>query len=716
MFRNSTSREHGFTLIEMLVIAPIVVLAIGAFLTVTISMVGDVLSSRGANNLAFNVQDAMNRIEQDVKLSTTFLATNSIALNTGGNQGYNNDDTSNFTNVGGTSGTSLILNELVTNGNPTSTSTGIVYLQNSPNDCASAAVVKNTPMTMNVIYYIKPDPTNNNISTLWRRTIMPSNYANGSIRCSSPWQQPSCAPYFTSSTTYTSNICVTNDIKLVSGIAPTDFNVQYFTTASSTSPNGTATDTGASLTARAAALVSSPTVSVSISASQSVAGRTVSRAAVLRATRLDTNASAIASIPAATIPAAPTVSSTTSSPTNAVFSWPSVPGATGYTFQYTIDGGSVQTGFTNQNTRSFTVAAPYNGAVVAASVTAINSAGTSTAGINSVTIPLWVPLLLGNNWVYYGAPYAVPAYTKTSAGSVFLKGMIRGGAGNIATLPVGYRPNTNEDLIIQNDSNSAAGRFDIYSSGIISIQIGNNAWFSLDGVSFIPGGGASFNNLTNWLNGWTNYTPNATNWAPASYAVDSLGRVQVRGLVRAGATADNTIINSFPPAQAAALEPAQYSHVQNDSNNAFGAVGFDASGNILAKGYSAAFQSLQWIFFPGVARATGATCTTQWCNLTLINSWANYGSIYATAQYTKAADGMVMLKGLVKTGANGTDIATLPNGQGLCPKERLLMTVDSNATLGRVDIIPGASTCEINTQGVSSTWVSLDSLRWIGEQ
>lgn len=707
--RSASRRDHGFTLIEMLVIAPIVVLAIGAFLTVIISMTGDVLSSRGANNLAYNVQDAMNRMEQDVKLSTTFLPTNSIALNTGGHQGYNNDDATNFTNVGGTSGTSLILNELVTNGNPTSTSSGIVYLQNSPNDCASTSVVRNTPMTMNVIYYIKPDPTNNNISTLWRRTIMPANYATSGIRCSAPWQQPSCAPYFNSTTTYSSNICVTNDIKLVSGVAATDFNVQYFTTASSSSPNGTASDGSATAAARSAALASSPTVAISLNASQSVAGRSISRSAVLRATRLDSNASAIASIPAATIPAVPTVNSTTTSPTNAVFSWSAVQGATGYTIQYTVNGGSVQTGFTNQNTRTYTVAAPYNGSVVAASVTAINTAGNSGPGTNSVTIPLWVPLLLGNNWVYYSAPYAVPAYTKTSAGTVFLKGLIKAGSigGGIATLPAGYRPATNEDLLLQNDSNSAVGRLDITSSGLINESVGSNAWVSLDGISFIPSGGATFTNLTT-VNGWANY---GSTWAPASYATDSLGRVQVRGLVRSGTITDGTVIAALP----SALGTAQYSHVENDSNNGFGAVAFDINGNILAKGYSNAYQGLQWLFFPGAARATGATCTTQWCNLTLINSWVYYSAPYTTAQYTRAADGIVMLKGLIRSGANGTDIATLPTGSGLCPKERLILTVDSNAALGRVDIIPGVSTCEISTQSVSSGWVSLDGIRWIGE-
>ena len=38
-----TSLQKGFTLIEMLVVAPVVILTIGAFLTVIISMTGEVL-------------------------------------------------------------------------------------------------------------------------------------------------------------------------------------------------------------------------------------------------------------------------------------------------------------------------------------------------------------------------------------------------------------------------------------------------------------------------------------------------------------------------------------------------------------------------------------------------------------------------------------------------------------------------------------------------
>ena len=142
-------------------------------------------------------------------------------------------------------------------------------------------------MTMNVIYFVKTDPTTN-LSTLWRRTMMPANYNTPAARCSTPFQQPSCAPGVTSS------LCATNDVKLVEGVPASGFFVQYFTAANSDIPDTVSSDTGATVADRNAALRTTPTIAVSIVASQAVAGKTIERSATLRATRLDINASTIA--------------------------------------------------------------------------------------------------------------------------------------------------------------------------------------------------------------------------------------------------------------------------------------------------------------------------------------------------------------------------------------------------------------------------------------
>lgn len=324
------NRQSGFTLIEMLVIAPIVILAIGAFVTVIISMTGEVLSSRGSNTLAYNIQDAVSRIEQDVKQSTSFLSTNNITLTASQAQGYNNDAT-NFTNISGASGTSLILSSVVTNGSPTDPSTGVVYLSNQPNTCASANVKNNKPMLMNIVYFVKPDASG--ISSLWRRTIMPSNYL--SAGCSTPYQQPSCFPSYMD-TTPSPTLCKTKDVLLVQGVAPGGLNLEYFSAASATTAN-TVASTSTDPSARGAALITTPTVSVSISASQSVGGRTIERSATLRATRLEINATAIADIPVQSTMSTPPsgLVVTGSSSTQVSLAWSAPAGTpTSYSVQY----------------------------------------------------------------------------------------------------------------------------------------------------------------------------------------------------------------------------------------------------------------------------------------------------------------------------------------------------------------------------------------------
>jgi len=102
----------------------------------------------------------------------------------------------------------------------------------------------------------------------------------------------------------------------------------------------------------------------------------------------------------------------------------------------------------------------------------------------------WVELAngdLSNSWVYYdggGSTYNTPAYCKDTNGFVHLKGLIKDGTMQTAafTLPVGYRPAKNN--IIATASNSAYGQFYIQSSGAVLPYIGNNAWVSLDSITF----------------------------------------------------------------------------------------------------------------------------------------------------------------------------------------------------------------------------------------
>ncbi|HEY8886051.1 MAG TPA: prepilin-type N-terminal cleavage/methylation domain-containing protein [Candidatus Microsaccharimonas sp.] len=692
------TKQKGFTLIEMLVVAPIVILTIGAFLTVIISMTGEVLASRASNNLSYNVQDALNRIEQDVKLSNGFLATNNVM---GTNQGYNDDATA-FTNIGGASGTSLILNMVATTTNPVSANSSYVFLKNKPNDCS--APQNNVPFTYNVVYFLKTNATTN-VTSLYRRIIMPTNYNDTTNTvCSTPWQQPSCSPTYMDAQPG-SVFCKTKDILLVDGVTPANFSLQYFNGEATTTVNGPAS-TAPLAADRNTALQSATTVGISIDAQQTTAGRPIERAAILRVSRLDSNASGIATITTDAAPAAPKVSSTTSQPTTVTFSWPKVNTATGYTFEYKINAGGWNTGFTNQTTQSFPVTTATHQDVVSARVTAINSAGNSGYGTSTATIPLWASFALQNSWVDYSPPYSSAAYTKTSGGVIFLKGMVRSGSGTVATLPAGYRPSMS--IMFETTSNQAGSRIDIRSDGTINVAVGSNAWASLDGIAFMPAS-TTFTTPT-FASGWGNYSPASGDpaWQGAGYVLDGAGRVQLTGLIRNGS--DNAAMFNLP----AGYRPDAYMHVLNDVGNSGVHYSIDSSGNGQAKGFGANYLSLQEMFYPA-GRATGASCSTQWCNLTLLNSWQFYGGLYSTPQYTKGLDNIVLLKGLINGGSSaGAQIATLP--AGYCPAETSLQAAASNGVWSRLDITRNANgTCNIIPSAGSTAWISLDEIRFIAE-
>lgn len=697
------SAEKGFTLIEMLVIAPIVILAIGAFLTVIISMTGEVIASRGSNELAYNIQDALNRIEQDVKMSNTSLARNNMTLTEA--QGYNND-TTKFTNVGGTSGTSLILSAPVTNGNPLTATSGIVYLTNKPNSCSSSSVRENTPMEMNIVYFVKDN-------TLWRRVIMPSNYATPGIGCSSPWQLPSCAPG------YTAVFCKTEDTKLVSGTA-VSLALQYFSDASATVPNSTASNAGASVTERNAALFSTPTVSVSISATQSVAGRTIERAATLRVNRLDTNASTVGNAADDSAPGTPAPTGTYSfgNPSSVKFSWPAVTGGNiTYTLDYNINGGSWINALTNSSSRSYTVNAGANGVTVNVRVSASNSAGTSAYGTTSYSVPIWVPPTLQNGWRNYDNAFNKPGFTKTSAGVVMLRGLIAGGTAssgaNILYLPEGYRPQYTMSFETSTNPN-VFSRIVVSANGWVWIDKADTGWLSLDGIFFTPTTNLmSYTSATPFYNSWNNYLTvygTGPGYGPVAYGKDSIGRVHTRGLACCGSFSSGMRIFQLPsgyfpsPSGGSVLitpsSSSVYADIQIDGRS-----GSQSPGIQIAHGGSS-YASLQTMYYPD--------SFSSWNTLTLQNSWIYGGVPYTTPRYTKGSDGIVTLSGFIYNGstASGAIIATLPAGYRPTSGTALFGIASGSVAMGRVDIDTDGN---IRYQAGGNAWLSLDGIHFIGE-
>ncbi len=222
----------------MLVVAPIIILSIGAFIVVIVTLSGEVLATRAKNVLTYTIQDSLDRIEADIKRSTAFLATNEITPLVSP-QGYD-DATENFTNNDSVKGQMLILEQNATITNPLTAPSNFVYQKDTPHPCADPLIRENDPLKINIVYFVKN-------SSLWRRTILQSDYASTSVSCNTPWQKPSCQPPI-------GGFCQNQDIELIKNITTSDFSVEYFTSATGTpdpTPSSFDSITGARVTLHA---------------------------------------------------------------------------------------------------------------------------------------------------------------------------------------------------------------------------------------------------------------------------------------------------------------------------------------------------------------------------------------------------------------------------------------------------------------------------------
>lgn len=694
--------SKGFTLIEMVVVAPVVILAIGAFIATIVNMTGEVMSSRGSNAITFEIQDSLNRIEQDIKLSTGFMAQSSISFTSSNPQGLGSDGTSSFQNVGGPSGNVLILGALATNGNPLSQGVGNIYINDAPNSCASGDYLSNTPLHINIVYFVDDD------GVLWRRTIMPTNYASGSLCGGTVWQQPSCTPG------WSHNFCKTDDIKLLEGVSAEDFLVDYYTTASGSTPISTATDPTASFQARRAAVHSAQTASISISSNKKIAGRDVSRTGSVRVTRLDTNATAVAEVVVPSLTGkSPVVSATVVEGNDVKFDWQQLAGADSYTAQYRIsaNGGSTWGSWTNAmnggstsfpNTkRTYTLVLAHHGDTVEFRVRGVNSLGVSSYGTESILIPVWATLPMREGWTTYNTSYSPPGYTKTRTGMVMLRGMIKGGATThdltIANLPEKYRP-TGRLIMGTTTYGSIHTRADVLPNGDVRVlnATTSSTWYSLDTIRYMPDGMYTrVNGVLNTSAGFQNY---GTSYAPASYVQDSVGRVHVQGLIKGGSLTTGTQIMSIP----ANLRPSQFILFSGGATN-FHHFGINTTAGIEARGTgSTGHMTLNINYLP--------SSHTSWSNLPLSNGWTTYGSSFTTPQYSKTSDNVVNVKGLIRNGTAtaGTIMATLP--PNCRPQYRVMYaTVGANAP-ARIEVTAAGSI--VFTNG-SSSWMSLDNLTFV---
>lgn len=645
----------------MLVIAPLVILLIGATIGYMTSLTGQGIQTREKNAIVYNTQAALDEMEKSIVSSTQFLTTTGTQTTP---QGLNDGATA-FTNATSGQPDALITRSAATTKGPYDSSRTLIY------SGTGACNTTNPIFQYTTVFFV-------NNGSLYKRTILDRGAA-----CASPWQRNSCS---TAGVASYPAVCAAEDEKLADNI--TNIDVQYFADKTST----TQLDDSAA--------ASADTVSIQITASKQVAGSAVTYGGVMRASSINAQASTFNQAPAA----APGIywSQNPSTPYTTDFQWDSSGNATGYNVDYMIGSGSWTSGPQNTTSLTYSVPGNYRNQAIQLRVTALTSNGNIDYGTVSASTPAWNDCPLQNGWVNYGSsPYSSSSFTETSSGVVSLQGLIKSGtvASNtvLCTLPAGFRPSSR--LIFSPATSTVTqARIDIDTNGNVIFMNGSNGWVSLGGINFLASG-ASWTGLTG-VNSWANY---GAPYSPVQVSMDASGRAFIQGLARYGSTTAYSDAFTLPSGYAPGNQdvyPANSPAVGSMYLKTGGTIGYRGTGG---NGY----WSLQAMYYPG---ASGS-----WSTPALQNGWVQYGGGYSSSQYTKNTDGIVSLRGIIKSGTvtSGTTIFTLPSGYR--PTNIVICSEITNPdAYARVDVYPDGRV--MTREGVNAGWLSLAECDFVADQ
>ena len=228
---NNSQKQSGFTLVEVMIVAPIAVLVVGVFIGFIVALTGDALQSTARSQLLEELGSAHEQIRRDARLATEFRATSFPA--TSPQRPNNSSGTATFTTANTSQNinnayTLLILRTNATDKDPFDPTRTIVRKEVG-GACSSA----NDPYQVDIVYYAKsniPDDHDSPSSTwsLWRR-VLPDR---SSTPCGAPpWQRPSCAI----GQDMTTGTCQTEDQLVLKSLQPYALGVWYVNTPDNTS-------------------------------------------------------------------------------------------------------------------------------------------------------------------------------------------------------------------------------------------------------------------------------------------------------------------------------------------------------------------------------------------------------------------------------------------------------------------------------------------------
>lgn len=172
--QSTNNHQRGFTLIEMLIVIPFVLLVIAGLVVAITGLTGDSLGTRGQTEAAYEAQDALNRIEASVLRTVLFPASIQFDPSSSARQGKNEPANSNtqFTFITNTTPSpatqdTLILRLPATDKNSLDATREVLYATKS--NCSSATIATNPIYPVTYVYFV-------NSGTLYERTIITLPY------------------------------------------------------------------------------------------------------------------------------------------------------------------------------------------------------------------------------------------------------------------------------------------------------------------------------------------------------------------------------------------------------------------------------------------------------------------------------------------------------------------------------------------------------------
>lgn len=122
-------------------------------------------------------------------------------------------------------------------------------------------------------------------------------------------------------------------------------------------------------------------------------------------------------------------------------------------------------------------------------------------------------------------------------------------------------------------------------------------------------------------------------------------------------------------------------------------------------------ETINGIVMPAIQWEAGASAIEAWINATMTNAWVDYGG-YGTTGYCKTDEGLVKLRGVIKTGTVNSAAFTLPAFYR--PATALAFGTISNNVIGRVDISAAGAVTPVTPS--NNTYVTLDGIIFRAEQ